>query len=174
MHYIGVDIAKATHTIGILDEKGSAVGTPFKVNNSAQGFEKMLVKFKDSGIHAEDALIGLEATGHYWLVIFEFLVGQGFDVSVINPIQTDAFRDVASIRKTKTDAIDCMLIADLLRFGSFEPSGLADEAMGALKQLARFRTGLVTETSALKNKVTALIDRVFPEWIGGLAILIQT
>jgi transposase len=163
MHYIGIDIAKAEHTVGAIDEAGKTVIEPFKVKNNAQGLERMLRRFEGAGI-TKDASIGMEATGHYWLVIFEFLAGQGFEASVINPIQTNAFRDVLSIRKTKTDAIDCMVIAGLLRFGGFEPSALADEAMMDLKQLTRFRTALVMELTALKNKASAVLDRVFPEY----------
>ena len=68
------------------------------------------------------------------------------------------------VRKTKTDAIDCVVIAELLRFGGFDPSALAEESMMALKQLTRFRTGLVTESSAHKNQAIAILDRIFPEY----------
>ena len=64
--------------------------------------------------------------GHYWIALFDFLTRHGFDVAVINPIQTDAFLKVDAIRKTKTDDIDAVLIANLLRFKAFEPSKLAD------------------------------------------------
>ena len=55
------------------------------------------------------------ATGHYWISLWEFLDANGYEVVVINPIQTDAFRKVDSLRKTKTDAIDSVLIAEYLR-----------------------------------------------------------
>ena len=106
MYYIGIDIAKAEHVIGLADKTGKVIVEPFTVKNTAKGFEKMLNRFDKVGIDSDNAMIGMEATGHYWLVIFEFLTDHGFDVAVINPIQTDAFRNVTSIRKTKTDAID--------------------------------------------------------------------
>ena len=164
MFYVGIDIAKADHMIGAIDETGTTVLEPFKVTNAAEGFAGILKRFEKFTITPDNCAIGMEATGHYWLSIFEFLTDHGFGVSVINPIQTDAFRDVLSIRKTKTDTIDCILIADLLRFGSFEPSAIADESVQALKQLTRFRTALVVETTALKNKATAILDRIFPEY----------
>lgn len=164
MHYVGIDIAKAEHVVGAIDERGLCIREPFKTKNTLEGFAKMLECFEKASITPETAVIGMEATGHYWMSVFEFLCDHGFAVSVINPIQTDAFRDVQSIRKTKTDAIDCLLIADLMRFGAFEPSALADESTGALKQLTRFRTSLVMETTALKNKATAILDRIFPEY----------
>ena len=164
MHYIGIDIAKSEHMLGVIDEAGQNTVAPFKVKNTLKGLEEMLGCLDKAGVTPEDAMIGMEATGHYWLVIYEFLTDQGFEVSVINPIQTNAFRDVLSIRKTKTDAIDCIVIAELLRFGGFEPSSLAEEKMMALKQHTRFRTALVVEMTALKNKATAILDRIFPEY----------
>ena len=164
MFYVGVDIAKADHMIGGIDEAGATILEPFKAANNTEGFARILKGFAKVGITADNCAVGMEATGHYWLSVFEFLCDHGFAVSVINPIQTDAFRDVLSIRKTKTDAIDCVLIADLLRFGGFEPSSVADESVQALKQLTRFRTALVVETTALKNKATAILDRIFPEY----------
>jgi transposase len=35
-------------------------------------------------------IIGLEATGHYWLAVYEALVGAGHTVQVLNPLQTHA------------------------------------------------------------------------------------
>ncbi|WP_279222194.1 IS110 family transposase [Clostridium septicum] len=34
----------------------------------------------------------MEATGHYWLSLYSALIDFGFNVVVINPIQSDAFR----------------------------------------------------------------------------------
>jgi len=36
--------------------------------------------------------IGMEATGHYWLAVYSFLIENGFVVHVVNPIQTDGWR----------------------------------------------------------------------------------
>nr|WP_243122416.1 IS110 family transposase [Clostridium septicum] len=42
----------------------------------------------------------MEATGHYWLSLYSALIDFGFNVVVINPIQSDAFRKMY-IRQTK-------------------------------------------------------------------------
>lgn len=106
----------------------------------------------------------MEATGRYWVALFDFLAANGFEVAVINPIQTDAWRRVDTVRPAKTDGIDALLIADLLRCKRFEPSALGDEAPEELGQLARYRFELVQELTALKNRATAILDRVFPEY----------
>lgn len=83
----------------------------------------------------------MEATGHYWLALYSFLREQDFALHVINPIQSDSLRNF-HIRKQKTDAVDCFLVAEVIRFGSFSETHLADEDIMALRNLARFRESL--------------------------------
>jgi len=104
------------------------------------------------------------ATGHYWLAVYCPLAGHGFTVFVVNPIQTDAFRNVATVRATKTDKIDAFLVADLIRFGRFSATHLADESIVALRQLIRHRAGLVKRRTTVRNQLTGVIDMVFPEY----------
>lgn len=105
----------------------------------------------------------MEATGHYWVSLYSFLINLGFTVYVINPIQSDAFRKMY-IRKTKNDSKDSFIIAQIMRFGEFSSSFVADEEIMALRQLSRYRVALVDECSDWKRKCIALLDQVFPEY----------
>lgn len=166
MHYVGIDIAKRSHVAAVQDQEGEVIAPPFKFANSQSGFDEFLRVLKKAGASPDSCRIGMEATGHYWICLFDFLTSKGFSCSVINPIQTDAFRKVDSVRVTKTDAIDAVLIASLLRFKSFAESSMKDESHEELKNLARYRSHLISESSAVKNKATAIIDRIFPEFAG--------
>lgn len=106
----------------------------------------------------------MEATGHYWLSVYSFLFEKGFLLHVINPIQTDGWRRGTEIRKRKNDIIDSVLIADLIRYGQFIETRLADEDLFSLRTLTRFRTYLVESISDLKRKVVCVLDQVFPEY----------
>lgn len=106
----------------------------------------------------------MEATGHYWLALFSFLDKQGFVIHVINPIQTDGWRKGTEIRKRKNDIIDSVLIADLIRYGSFNETSLADERMFSLRQLTRYRSYLVGTAGDFKRKIIAILNQVFPEY----------
>jgi transposase len=117
---IGIDIAKRAHTAGAVDGGGKVAMKPFQFSNTADGFAKLLARLARAGAEPSDALIGMEATGHYWIALFDFLCAHGWKVAVINPIQTDAFRKVETVRKLKTDASDALLIADLVRYKAFE------------------------------------------------------
>jgi transposase len=163
MFYVGIDIAKSSHEAAILTDSGDLVGATLKVPNTTPGAQKLLSNFVKAGVTAENSVIGMEATGHYWLAIYSFLVGQGYCVKVINPIVTDADRNM-SVRKAKTDQIDAVVIAKVLRLGEYKESPAADEQTLALRQLCRFRAYEVDLCSDLKRKSIALLDQVFPEY----------
>ena len=166
MVYIGIDIAKRFHVLSAVDDDGRTVIESFKFAHSDAGFKKLVERLDKAGIAPGDSLAGMEATGHYWIALFDFMTSHGYDVAVINPIQTDAFRGVWTVRKVKTDAIDAAMIADLVRYKRYEPSALGDEATDELRSLARYRMSLVERSTTVKNRATAILDRVFPELDG--------
>ena len=105
----------------------------------------------------------MEATGHYWLSIHTFLKKLGFDIIVFNPIQSDSFRNFY-IRKTKTDKVDAVLIAQVIRMDVPNTSYIASEDTIKLKQLTRFRVSMVDQTSDIKRQIISCLDQVFPEY----------
>ena len=163
MFYVGIDIAKVTHEAAILDDSGTSIGSTLKVQNTTVGAQNLLGHFEKTGVSTDNAIIGMEATGHYWLALYSFLLGKGYTVKVINPIVTDAYRNM-SVRKAKTDQIDAVVIARVLRLGEYKESPTANEATLALRQLCRFRAYEVDLCSDLKRKSIALLDQIFPEY----------
>lgn len=164
MLYAGIDIAKRDHVIGVTDDRGRALSKPMAFKNSAAGFERCAAFLAGLADDASDVLVGMEATGHYWLACFCFLKDRGYDVAVINPLQTDAMRRFKNLGKVKTDAVDCGIIADTLRCGGFEPSRLADEKMVSLRQMTRLHQAMTGNVADLKRQVIAALDQVFPEY----------
>ena len=164
MYYVGIDIAKKAHEVGVIDESGERVGASLSFANTRSGFAKLDARLETVGADAASCVIGMEATGHYWLVLYSHLVEQGYIVFVVNPIQTDAFRHVGTVRVAKTDSIDSFIIADLMRFGKFSATHMADESMVALRQLTRHRAALVKQRTAVKNQLASIIDMAFPEY----------
>lgn len=160
MIYIGIDIAKHKHYASAVDEKGNVLITAFPFFNSAKGFEFLLEKLNT--LDFSDCLFGLESTGHYAENLIYFLNNKNYSIGVINPIQTNALRR-ASIRKTKTDKIDTVLITETLRLGHYTKYDKSDINVLKLKSLTRFRTKLVESRTKLKIQITSCIDQIFPE-----------
>lgn len=100
----------------------------------------------------------------YFLNLFSFLNEADYFIHVINPIQIDEWRKGTEIRKRKTDILDSVLIADLIRYGSFKDTALANEAIFSLRQLTRYRSYLVGTAGDFKRKIIAVLDQVFPEY----------
>lgn len=159
MLYLGIDIVKNSHVSILIDENKTVLFKTFSFPNSVEGAESLIQKLPSS-----DVEVGMEATGHYWISLYYFLISKDFSVHVINPIQTDAWYHGFEVRKRKTDVIDSPIIADFLRYDNFIETSLADENMRSLRDLSRFRVYLVSSIGDLKRKVITLLDQVFPEY----------
>ena len=164
MLYLGIDVAKHNHVASLLDENAKPLFKAFSFANSTDGADSLLQKLYSHIQRPDDVEIGMEATGHYWLSIYSFLINKGFVVHVVNPIQTDGWRKGTEIRKRKNDIIDSILIADLIRYGDFVETSLSDENTMSLRNLSRFRNYLVSSISDLKRKVICVLDQIFPEY----------
>ena len=161
MFYLGIDIGKNTHVASLVDDKKKVIFKAFSFSNSIDGAESLILKLEAFKNELE---VAMEATGHYWLSLYSYLVEKNFTVRVINPIQTDGWRQSIEIRKRKTDVIDSLLIADLLRYGDFVETSLSNEDYLSLRNLSRFRSYLISSIGDLKRKTIALLDQVFPEY----------
>lgn len=163
MYYLGIDIGKNNHEAGLITAEGRHIGKSIRFANDSPGFQQLLSWLHLRLPEDEDFCIGMEATGHYWLALYTFLHEQGFRLHVINPIQSDSLRNF-HIRQQKTDAVDCFLIAEVIRFGQFTETQLADEDLLTLRNLARFRESLKDSCANYKRQVITILDQVFPEY----------
>ena len=163
MYYCGIDIAKYKHEATVIDKTGKALLDSISFSNSAEGCKKLMALFERLSITKDALIIGMEATGHYWLSVYEYLLEGGFEVKIINPIQSEAFRKMY-IRQTKNDSKDSFIIAQIMRFGQFSATNLSEEAIVAMRQLSRYRLALVDACGDCKRRTISLLDQVFPEY----------
>ena len=115
MYIVGIDIAKRFHEAAIIDRNGNVVVKRIKFANSHAGFVKLMEAVRKLDAPVE---FGMEATGHYWLPLYAHLRQAGQTVHVINPLQSDALRNMF-IRQTKNDTIDALIVAEVIRFGRY-------------------------------------------------------
>ena len=160
MFYLGIDIGKSFHVASLIDDKKKVIFQGFEFKNTTQDTKKLLEKL----VPYSEFEIGMEATGHYWLALYSFLVKNHFVVHVVNPIQTDSWRNSTRIRPHKTDKIDSLVIADFIRYGDFSKTELASEEILELRNLSRFRFSLVSSIGDLKRQTICVLDKIFPEY----------
>jgi transposase len=164
MFYVGIDVSKHEHVIGVTDENGKKLKKPLSIPNSMSGFDRAYEHLENISTTKKDLLVGMEATGHYWLALFCYLQNNDYSVVVINPIRTDAMRRFKGSSRVKTDAIDCFVIAETLRCGNFNPSKLSDESLIEMRNLTRLHQSLKMNVADLKRQVITALDQVFPEY----------
>lgn len=160
LYSIGIDVGKREHHLVILDETGQRVGKPQTIANTRSGFEHCLQTLRTLDGTLQ---LALEATGPYWLALYEYLTQADLAVTVFNPLQVHAYRKTG-VRRTKTDTVDAFWIADLLRIGGSTANTLPDDRTLQLRELTRFRWQLIDHIGDNKRKVLNVLDRVFPEY----------
>lgn len=161
MIYVGIDVAKLNHFASLISSDGEILVGPFQFSNDGDGVQYLVSAFEP--FDDEEIIIGLESTAHYADNLIRFLVAEGYNVCVLNPLSTSSMRK-NNIRKTKTDKIDTYVIAQTLmmqksyRFVTFEDLDLMN-----LKELARFRQKSIKQRTRLKIQLTSYLDQTFPE-----------
>ena len=163
MFIVGIDIAKKNHQALITDSNGKPMGKSFRFQNSLEGFRLLLSKMNEISADVSQFEIGMEATGHYWINLYTRLVDCKYVVHVINPLQSDALRNLY-IRRTKTDSVDCKIIAQVIRIGQYAETRLKDDKLLAVRDLSRQRFYMVDICADLKRKVVVIMDKIFPEY----------
>lgn len=160
MIYIGIDIAKQVHFASAMTADGEVLLSPFPFNNNTEGFALLSSKLKT--FNKDNVLIGLESTAHYGENLICYLFDLGYNIAVINPIQTSTLRK-ANIRKTKTDKVDTLLIIKSLIVNKHRLFTKADADSFRLKGLCRFREKNKKSKARLKIQLVSYIDLLFPE-----------
>jgi len=163
-YYLGIDVGKFSHSLCLLTEAGKK--TIFQINNNREGFEKLRIKLSELNCD-KNILVGMEATGHYFLNLYDWLLQCGFDseqIALLNPLQVKSFRNT-NLRGAKSDNVDSERIAVLLKFGEFKRCNVATDEMMNLRELTRLRADLVANIGDLKRKIISVMDRVFPEFM---------
>lgn len=107
---VGVDIAKDSFDVTLLDEEG---GKRRKHGvNSAAGFKQLHVWLQ--GHTTGEVHVCMESTSVYWEALAEYLHETGYQVSVVNPARIKGYA-LSQMRRSKTDPLDGDVIADFCR-----------------------------------------------------------
>lgn len=163
MNYLGIDVSKANSRYVLLDNDGEQIKKGFTLTNDQKSFTQIIERFKELKLTADNLLVGIEATGIWWENLYCFLTEQGFKVIVLNPHQTNKFREALRY-KAKTDDIDACVIAGLLRSGKYAASYIPEETIQVLREIVKLRHQLVTNRQNFERQALALLGLLFPEY----------
>lgn len=156
----GIDVGKHFSEMVVLSPSNDAVFRLKILHKASSSIGKAVeLLHKVEKDFAAKPVVIMESTGHYHKILFHSLVKAGFDVCVINPIQTDSIKNLG-IRKVKNDKVDARRIALLYRFQNLETTNIPDEDISCLRSLCRQYYNLSDELTAYKNRLIGVLDQI--------------
>lgn len=163
--YAGVDWARDSHLVRLIDEQGRDIGEKI-FEHSGQALAAMA-----------DWLIaqsGADDPGQLHIAIevphgpvVEALMERQFNIWAINPKQMDRFRDRYSPAGAKDDRRDGLVMASALRTDPhcFRRLGATDPVIIELREWSRIAEELGAERTRLTNRMREQLWRYFPAFL---------
>lgn len=102
---IGIDVSKKKLDISEFDGETHNLD---QIKNSPSSIRKFLRRYKDN---KEEVLFVAEATGIYHIKLADIVFESGFDIAIVNPLQTKKFGDMKMLR-ANTDITASRKIAE--------------------------------------------------------------
>ena len=147
---IGIDVSKKKLDICAIFEGKTKKKI---VDNSVSGFKFLRNWISQNNI--KNPHICMESTGCYSEGVAEFFHKLGFKVSVVNPLQIKAFRNIKLIRQ-KTDSVDAKVIAEFCLQNDPSPwnprSPEKKELHNINVRISALKTEVNRASNALENK----------------------
>jgi transposase len=117
-------------------------------NTFTQDYRKCITYLKSHGIQQ----VAMEATGVYWMSLYDMLEAEGLNVCLVNP------REIKQVKGRKSDVRDCQWIQRLHSAGllreSFIPKGMIKE----LRMLVREREDVIAMGGSYVNKMQKAME----------------
>ena len=142
--FVGLDLHKSYSEYAVMDVAGNLLRQG-RIENT---LDKMR-EFSES-IPAKSSLVIESSSTWYWA---HRLLSERHQVTLSNPIKNKA---IASA-KVKTDKIDSVMLATLLRGGFVAECYVPSSETIDLRELVRFRANLVRERTKMKNQIHAYL-----------------
>jgi len=163
MNCSGIDVSKSASRYVFLNEHGERLTKSFTLQNNLHHFNELLNRLEKLNLTPANLLLGIEATGIWWENLYCMLTEKGFKVVVLNPHQTNKFRE-ALRKKAKTDDIDAYVIAGLLRSNEYASSFIPEESIQILREVTKLRYELIKDHKNYQRQASSLLSLIFPEY----------
>ena len=160
--FVGIDVAK--DRLDVHTRPGDA----FTVTRDGEGIESLVQRLRA----LSPALIVLEATGGFEMVVAGALVGAQLPLAIVNPRQIRDFARAIG-RLAKTDALDAEVIALFAERVRPEPRPLPDDDARYLSELVARRRQIVEMMTMERNRRRTLTGKRFLKSIDRLLAALQ-
>lgn len=125
-------------------------------NDVVRNFRTFTASYRELSIYLKEKSIthvAMEATGIYWITLYDILENDGFDVTLVNPA------DSKNLPGRKTDVQDCQWIQQLFSYGLLRKSFVPEDIVRKLRVYTRMREDkLQMASSHIQHMQKALIQ----------------
>ena len=122
----------------------------FETSAYTDDLEELAMKMQKAGVQK----VAMEATGVYWMALYELLEHYAIEVTLVNPHH---FKNVAG---QKTDVKDCQWLHQLHAHGLLRASHIAPEVYRELKDYIHERNILQKQKSDTLNRIQKLLTQM--------------
>lgn len=147
-HTAGIDIGSMLMMVSYTDGQGRQC--LIETDGFTQSIEGLARTLKEASV----THVAMEATGIYWMSLYEVLEAQGLCVTLINP------RHFKNVDAQKTDVKDCQWIHQLHAHGLLRSSHIAPELFREMKSYLHERNVLQRQKSDTLNRVHRLLAQM--------------
>lgn len=161
MIYVGIDWADDHHDVAITDDSAQTL-SKFQISHDSSGFTKLHAQLASFQLPPDQILVALETSRG--LLVHE-LLRSGYLVYAINPKSVNRYKDRYILSKAKSDPLDALALAHLLRtdrqrFKALRPF---PEDYQLLDRLCQDLRKLVDEKSRISNQITSVLKEFYPK-----------
>lgn len=164
--HVGVDTGKSFHQLVAAGPDGRRLD-PRRVDTSRESFEAadayLRATFPD--VPRERMLVGVELAGHHGVTFAEFLADRGYALVTVLPSVTKKLKEVEDNSPGKHDVKDAGQVCGLLKMGFFVHWPRLSETVAQMRVLTTERLRLTREETGLKNRLQAVLDVAWPEFL---------
>jgi transposase len=148
-HQVGaIDVGSTMMMVSFSDAEGKY--HLLEVSAYTDDLEKLAIILQTNGVEQ----VSMEATGVYWMALYELLEIRGIKVMLVNP---QHFKNVAG---QKTDVKDCQWLHQLHAHGLLRASHVAPEIYRELREYIHERNILQKQKSDTLNRIQRLLTQM--------------
>lgn len=163
---IGVDIASEVHWARAFDWRGLEIGKVIGFENDAEGFARFENWASELAAKAgkDQAIVGLEPTGHYWFTLAAYLKETPMKLVLVNPYHVKRSKELDDGNPTKNDLKDPKTIAKLVLEGRYQIPNIPEGVYAELRVVMNLRWRILKELTSAENRIQRWLKIYFPEY----------
>jgi transposase len=143
-----IDVGSMMMMVAYSDKQGNQ--HLLQVDAFTESLQTLADTFKQAGVVS----VAMEATGVYWIVVYEILEQQGFKVTLVNA------KHFKNVDAQKTDVKDCQWLHQLHAHGLLRASHIAKEEYRELKSYIHERAVMQKQKSDTLNRIHKLLTQM--------------